>query len=210
MNIYGLLIGSATFVCLLVGEKIVRRENLNPNTYWGCGLSGLLGGVIGARLYHVIDYWGYYSRDLLEILKVYNGGLGIFGAIAGGILSIAIYLKYKREPILKWLDLASILLPLGQSIGRWGNYFNNEVLGTPTNLPWKMAVASRYRPPEMGGISYYHPLFLYESILDFGLFLLLVHLYKSRKLKLGSGKLLILYLCLYALIRTVLQPMRLQ
>lgn len=164
---YGLLIAVAILFSSLLAEHIAKSQKMNIDVFWGALFWSIIFGVFGARVYHVIHLRNLYT--LLSALQIWRGGLGIYGALIGGFIATILYLLYKREPILKWLDIACIVLPLGQAIGRFGNYFNRELYGSVTNLPWKIYGA-------------YHPLFLYESVLNFLLFLFLWTLY-SRIIK---------------------------
>lgn len=125
---YGLIIFGATVVCLLFAENLAKRRNLDVSIFWECSFWTLLFGIIGARLYHVIDFRNLYSQNPVSILFIWNGGLGIFGALILGVLTAAIFLSRKKQPVLKWLDIFALVLPLGQAIGRWGNYFNSELM----------------------------------------------------------------------------------
>ncbi len=147
---YGLIIVFAILVAALYAEKIAKKQSKNTNILWGALFIGLIFGVIGARLFHVLDLWPYYLQHPTNILKVWYGGLGIFGGILFGGLAGACYLKLKHEPLLPWFDIAALALPLGQALGRFANYANDELL----------------------------PFALYESALDFALFLILNLVYK--------------------------------
>jgi len=175
INLYGFFIALGILVGAFVVEKINNKFSILNSEFsildtlpWL-----LIPGIIGARLYHVFDYWQYYSKNSLEILFIWHGGLGIFGGILGGIVGLWIFLKINnknvkiRDIFLPFLDLGVIGLSIGQVIGRWGNYFNQELYGLPTNLPWAIYIRPENRlagfDPPAGG-SHFHPLFLYESI----------------------------------------------
>jgi phosphatidylglycerol:prolipoprotein diacylglycerol transferase len=178
---------------------------------WGVCFWTVLFGILGARFYHVIDFWTYYKTNLLEIFKIWNGGLGIWGGIFGGTLGAYVYLKIRNQKIISWLDNISISIPLGQAIGRWGNFFNKEILGLPTKLPWGMFVEPKDRPSNFSTFPTFHPLFLYESILCFLLFTIMISLYKKYKEKyLGKGFFVASYLFGYSLIRFSLDFLRLE
>ncbi len=125
---YGLLITLGIFLSFLVAEQVVKEKGLTAQHLWGSAFWIIVMGVLGARLYHVIDYANYYIQHPLMIFAIWNGGLSIFGAILGGLLGIVVYFRDKKQEIYRWLDVGGIVLPLGQAIGRWGNYFNNELL----------------------------------------------------------------------------------
>ena len=123
INPYGILISIAIFISIKTAEGIIEKKD--EDTLWGLSLWAIIFGIIGARLYHVLDYLDFYIKNPVEILFLWNGGLGIFGAVLGGIGGGVIYLKVKGKKILPWLDIISVVTPLGQATGRWGNFFNN-------------------------------------------------------------------------------------
>ncbi|MEZ4515473.1 MAG: prolipoprotein diacylglyceryl transferase [Chloroflexota bacterium] len=147
----------------------------NPDHVWNALILILILGVIGARLYHVLtpspsmQAVGIYTaldyfRNPNQLLNIRNGGLGIFGAILGGLLGLLIYARRNHLSMLGWSDLAVVGLALGHAIGRWGNFFNQELYGRPTSVPWAITIDPVYRLPGYGSFSTFHPAFLYESI----------------------------------------------
>ena len=169
---------------------------------------GLISGVLGARIYHVISMWNYYINTPLEMVKVWHGGLSFFGAFLGAAVGIYIYSRWKGIPLLAYIDIVAFTLPLSQSIGRIGNYINNELFGTPTTLPWKIYIPSNARPDIYKQNEYFHPLFAYEIIFNLILFGILNLLIKEDKIKIGTGKALGYYLIGYSLIRYFLEFLR--
>jgi len=179
----------------------------------------LIGGIIGARLWHVFtpsasnQAMGVttenYLRNPIEILKIWKGGLGIAGGVIGGALTLIIYCRAKKLNFLEWADYIAPGLLVGQAVGRWGNFVNQEVYGRPTDLPWAITIDPPYRIQGFEQVAKYHPLFLYESILTLlsaGLLLLINR--KWRK-KLFTGDLFFLYLVLYPTFRFFLEFLRL-
>lgn len=212
-NLYGILISFSILLCILVAKSLINKSNeenykVKEDILWGVSLWAIIGGIIGARIYHVLSTLPYYFLNPLNIFALWNGGLGIWGAVAGGYIGIVIYLRKNKENILSWLDLLSIVLPLGQAIGRWGNFSNNEIFGTPTNLPWGIYVPLNNRPKEYLSFTKFHPLFIYESILNFILFTTLYLLYKKYKGTTPKGTFLSLYLGGYSIIRFFLEYLR--
>jgi phosphatidylglycerol:prolipoprotein diacylglycerol transferase len=206
VNLYGILISFSILLCILVAKSLTPKSD--EESLWGISLWAIIGGIIGARIYHVLSSLPYYIQNPLNIFSLWNGGLGIWGAIAGGCIGVLIYLRNNKENILSWLDILSVILPLGQAIGRWGNFFNNEIFGTPTNLPWGLYVPLNNRPKEYLPFTKFHPLFLYESALNFILFITLYLLYKKHKDNVTQGTFLSLYLGGYSLIRFFLEYLR--
>lgn len=205
-NPYGLVISIAIFLSILFAKKLIQKDN--EDTLWGVALTAIVFGIAGARIYHVIDYLDFYLRYPVEIIKMWNGGLGIWGALIGGFVGIFFYLKKKNKKILPWLDIVSVVTPLGQAIGRWGNFFNLEIFGLPTNLPWGMYIKQDERPIQYYDQNKFHPLFLYESILNTILFVFLFKMYKKHSQRLPHGIFLFLYLGSYSIIRFLLEYLR--
>jgi phosphatidylglycerol---prolipoprotein diacylglyceryl transferase len=206
---YGLIIGMAIAVGWWLFDVIGAKSGLSESLRRRLVMAGVAGGVIGARLYHVIDYWSYYSAQPGEILMVWQGGLGIWGAILGGLVGVGVVLVKKRELWGKTLDAVAVGLPLAQAIGRWGNWVNGELFGKPTNLPWGLFVPMENRPAGLEQATHFQPLFLYESLLSLFLFGCLWRLWKSGRL-LGSGRIFGTYLIGYGLIRLLLEPLRIE
>lgn len=167
----------------------------------------MIAGLIGARLYYVLFNWGYYSSWPLKILAVWEGGLAIHGGLLAGGLTAVIYSIRKKLPVLTYLDIMAPSAPLGQAIGRWGNFFNQEAFGTPTDLPWKLYIEPYHRPPDLATFEYFHPTFLYESLWNFLVFSLLYFLLR-RRLQRMPGALLLCYIALYSVGRFFVEGLR--
>lgn len=155
--------------------------------------------IICARAYYVIFKWDYYSNNPAQILNFRNGGIAIYGALIGAIITIIIFCKTKKVNILDLLDYLAPIIPLCQAIGRWGNYINVEAYGTETNGFIRMKIL------ENGVTKFVHPTFLYESFGNLLLFIVLVYLCKKRKF---SGEIACVYLTGYAIIRFFVEGLR--
>lgn len=180
---YGIFIVAGILAALLVALKIAELYKIDKNLIIDSSFILIIGGIIGARLYHVILELPFYLNDPIAIFKVWQGGLAIHGAIFAGIFLVW-YLARKNK-INFWL-FASLFLPglaLAQAIGRWGNYFNQELFGRPTNLPWGVPIEPANRIIEYYNSQYFHPVFLYESLGNFLIFLILFasHYYFYKK-----------------------------
>lgn len=166
----------------------------------------IISGFLGARLYHVLSSIGYYSQHPIDVLKVWNGGLSIYGAVFGGLIAVwffATSYKLQATSLFDWLTPSVIL---GQIIGRFGNLFNYEAFGYPTNLPWKMFVPEMFRPLQYVQAAFFHPWFLYEALGNLIVLILLLTLEKRRKL--FPGALFFFYLLLYNSLRLALEFLR--
>lgn len=206
---YGIILAIAitigSFVADNIGEKFF---NLKKETMIDIAPYLIVFGVIGARLYYCFLNHDFYLRFPTEILAIRHGGISIHGAILGGLIGLIIYAKRHKISALKLCDATSIGLALAQAIGRWGNFFNSEAFGTPTNLPWKLYIAPKYRPIPYTDYEFFHPTFLYESILDFILFIILYYIAKNYKNK-KDGNIAFIYLILYSIIRIFVESFRL-
>ena len=192
----------------------------NPDHVWNGIIWALIFGLIGARLYHVltpspsmaargIESALDYLRSPYQLINIRSGGLGIYGGIAGGALGLFLYSRRARIPGLGWADLAVVGLALGQAIGRWGNFFNQELYGRPTNLPWAIKIDPQYRLADYAQFERFHPAFLYESLWSFLSFLLLYYLTRYYDKEMLPGEMTALYLILYAIGRSLLELARL-
>ncbi len=206
VNWYGIIIAIAALAGFFLASREAKRRGEDPEHTFTMALLLVPMAFIGARLYHVIDLWDFYSQN--PVLIFGGAGLGIFGAIAGGVTGLIIYTTWKKLSILRWLDIAAPGLILGQAIGRWGNFFNQELYGYPTDLPWAISIDPAHRLPGYEAFSHFHPMFLYESLLNFlGCFLLL---FLARKLgkRLLDGDIISLYVIYYGLVRFALEGLK--
>lgn len=202
----------------LASREASRRE-MDVNFLWDSLIWLVIFGVIGARLWHILTpspslvaqgiTTRYYFTHPLAALNLRSGGLGIPGAVIGGIAAFYVYSRRKDQPFLQWLDIIVPALPLGQAIGRWGNYVNQELYGAPSNLPWAITIATENRLPEFADISSYHPIFLYESIWSLAAVALLLWLARRFREELLPGDLFLVYLITYPVIRILLEFLRL-
>jgi phosphatidylglycerol---prolipoprotein diacylglyceryl transferase len=150
-----------------------------------------------------------YLTNPLDILKVWEGGLGIPGAVIGGGIALYIYCRRRKLNFLLWADIAAPALALGQAIGRWGNFVNQEVYGRPTTLPWAVHIDPAFRYPGYENIETYHPLFLYESLWNLGLMALLLWIGRRYDKWLKDGDIFLIYLIGYPIGRFLLEFLRL-
>jgi phosphatidylglycerol:prolipoprotein diacylglycerol transferase len=212
---YGLMVMLGLAATYLVVEREARRRKLDPGFLVNLMIVVTVAGLIGARLYHVIDEWDRFSDNLLAIVLPPYDGLGVFGAFVTGSAAAVAYGIWKRQPILPWADAIAPGLFVMQGIGRWGNFFNQELYGPPTTLPWGIPIdcARRYAVwacPPLGDTpaeTLFQPLFLYESVsAAIGAVVLLVLARRARWLR--PGDLLLMFLAWYGAVRFVVEPLR--
>jgi len=197
---YSLMIVTAIAVGTLVALKETRRKGISDDEVFSALTWCIIGGIIGARLLHVIDKLEYYLRNPLMILAFQEGGLAIIGAIGGGLITLLIYSRFHPLPIREFVDAAAVGVILGQAIGRVGCMINGDVVGTPTNLPWGVAYTHpNSLTPELGVPL--HPAAGYELIWDLLVFGML---WPIRKRKMADGTVFFLYAALYSLGRFVI------
>jgi phosphatidylglycerol:prolipoprotein diacylglycerol transferase len=212
---YGILITTGILLGAWVVSREVQRRGMNPDHVWNALMLCVFLGVIGARLYHVLtpspsmgDPW-YYFHHPVEIFYITRGGLGIYGAIVGGVLGVVIYARrFKLDP-WAWLDLGAPGLALGQFVGRWGNFINQELYGRPTDVPWGIYIEPHNRLPGYKQYERFHPTFLYESLWNLGTFALLYFLLRRKGEKLLKGEIVGLYAILYSTGRIIMEFVRL-
>ena len=192
---YGILISLGMVLAVVISYKRAPRHNIEPDKILDFVLICIPLGIIGARLYYVVFNWDYYAGDLMKIINIRSGGLAIHGGLIFGLgAAVILCLIWKYKP-LNVLDLVIPTVALAQSIGRWGNYFNSEAHGGPTDLPWAVMI---------DGVPC-HPTFLYESIWCFLLFVFLLWLDNRRRFE---GQIFLLYGILYSVERFFVEALR--
>lgn len=195
---YGIIIATAIMVALWLAMRQSKKFNIKEDDLIDMFLVALPVSIIFARLFFVVFTWNNYKNDLLGIFRIWEGGLAIYGAIIGALLSVYFFSRKKKIDMLDLCDFACVYLPLAQSIGRWGNFANQELYGTVTTLPWGMTGSIIGDDPV-------HPTFLYESMLNLIVFAVLLKLRKNKKVK---GSVLAVYLMLYSLVRFMMEFLR--
>ncbi len=214
---YGLIIVFGILAAAWVAAWMARRDHKNPDHVWNGVILVVFLGVVFARAWHVLfpsvhaarDRAWYLSHffDLNEgPLVIWSGGLSIFGAVLGGALGVAIYAYRNKLDTVSWLDIGAVVVPLGQAIGRWGNYVNEELYGSPTTLPWGIRVSNP--PPPYSPDTRFHPIFLYESLWNLLTFAVLLGVWLRYRNRLKKGDVLLMYLVLYPLARFLLEYLR--
>ncbi|MBE3557201.1 MAG: prolipoprotein diacylglyceryl transferase [Firmicutes bacterium] len=203
---YGLLIGLSIIPGWFLAEAAGKRAGLNPDALFNVLIMALPAGIIGARLGFVIQNLAYFTQHPGEIMALWTGGLSIHGGLVLGLGVVVAYALITKTNFFRITDVVMPSILLGQAIGRWGNFFNEELYGYPTDLPWKMYIAPEHRLPGFEQYSFFHPTFLYESILDLIGFAFL-YWYRGRR-ETRPGDVLWLYLILYSIIRFIVEIFR--
>jgi phosphatidylglycerol:prolipoprotein diacylglycerol transferase len=193
---YGIILSFAVIVGLVLAIFEAKRVNFNPEDVVDLVIWALPISILGARFYYVFFNWGFYQRNPGEILAIWHGGLAIHGAVISALITTWVFVKYRQLNFWKTVDIFAPGLILGQAIGRWGNFINQEAYGYETDLPWAMYIDGAYR----------HPTFLYESLWNFSVFLFLLWL--RKKPKLVSGDIFLAYSGLYSLGRFFIEGLR--
>ena len=215
--LYGVIIAVGVLLAFMVISKVAKRDGQNPDDFYDMGIYTLIFGIIGARIYYVIFAWEYYKDDLLSVFNIRQGGLAIYGGVIAGVATVIIWSKIKKKNMFEMLDTAFHGVLVGQIMGRWGNFTNREVFGGYTDSLFAMripieAVRSRDLTQELyanipAGANYIqvHPTFLYESVCN--LILLIIMLIYGKK-KAFKGECTLLYLGGYGIIRFVIEGIR--
>ena len=228
IRFYGLLIVGGLILAASIAAWMAKRDGRDPDDLWGGLTWALIPGIVGARLWYVffptqatIDR-GFTTAWMLTHpldltngpLAIWTGGLGIFGAVLGGVLGVWLYTRRHKLNFWVWMDIGAVVLPLGQAIGRWGNFINKELYGTPTTLPWGLTIPAANRTGEYTNLLLYpldtrfHPIFLYESIWNALSMVILLFMWLNWRRRFKRGDFLLMYLVSYSTIRFLLELLR--
>jgi len=236
IHLYGIIIVIGAVVAGVLTSVEARRKGDNPEHVWNIVTWCLIAGILGARLYHVlsspqgnaIGFRYYFITNPFETIQIFgasipfptalmiwNGGLGIFGGIAGGVLALAVYTRRNHLSLARWLDNAAAGVILAQAIGRWGNYVNQELYGPPTTLPWGIPIDAEHRLSAYADLSRFpvetarfHPVFLYESLWNLAGCLALLFVARRFSARLKNGDVFCLYLVIYGVGRLLIESLR--
>ena len=206
LRLYGLMVALGVIAGVYVAARLLQRRGLNPE--WAVQVStvGVPLGLIGARAYHVLTDWKSYQGRWVDVVKIWEGGLGIPGGILGAVLGGLIVIRLRRLPLRSLLDAGAVGFPVGQFVGRLGNWFNQELFGRPTDLPWGLEIDREHRPLEYLDAETFHPTFAYEMVWNMLVFGLLWRV--GVRGRLPRGHLIVLYLFSYAAGRLWIEALR--
>ena len=219
LHFYGLIIMVGVIVATVLTDRQAKKRGINTDLVWDLLPWALIGGVIGARLWHILTpspslvaegkTTAFYLTHPLNALAVWEGGLGILGAVVGGALAVYLYARKHDMNFFTWADMISPGLLAAQAIGRWGNFVNQELYGAPTDLPWGLFIDPEKRTPGFQDFTHFHPTFLYESLLNLGAMGILLWVGSRYRDRLKTGDIFLLYLILYPVIRFFMEFLRL-
>ncbi len=228
---YGIIIVVAMLVAAWVAARLAKRDGRDPDHVWGALTWAIIPAIVLARLWFVLfppisvveqgmdlNWFMQHFFDLQNgAIAIWSGGLSIFGAVLGGAGGAYIYVRRNHLPFAPWLDIAGVALPLGQAIGRWANFVNQELYGTVTSLPWGISIDATHRvTPFKSLVDYpvattrFHPLFLYESLWNLLAFVVLANIFLRHRSKLRYGDLFLIYVMQYSFIRFMLEFLRVE
>jgi len=218
---YGILVVAGIMLGACYAAWRAKQDGENPDHVWNGLIIAIILGIVCARLYHVFSEpeggavgWSYYRQHPIEILYIWHGGLGIYGAVLGGVVGVVIYAWRAKLHPLQWLDYGAPGLALGQAIGRWGNFINQELYGPPTNSSWGLIIEAEHRIAPYNDLTAYpldtlfHPTFLYESLWCLLLFIILALIAHKWKDRLVEGDIVMGYVIGYPLGRFFIEYFR--
>lgn len=206
LHLYGLTLAIGVVAAVYLSEARWKRMGHDPKEISAIAVWLILAGIIGARVYHVITDYQLYTDDPLGALEIWNGGLAIWGAVAGGVIAALFLARRHHLDALALFDAAAPGIVLAQGIGRWGNYVNQELFGRPSTLPWAVEIDLAHRPDRYLEFDTFHPTFLYESLWCFVIFAVLI--WADRIPTHRRGQTFALYVALYTGGRFVFENMR--
>ncbi len=207
---YALFIVLGIIVAIILGNKRYEARGGRPGVITDIAVWAVPFGIVGGRLYHVVTDWQIYfgaeGRGFIAALRIWDGGLGIWGAVALGAVGAWIGARRSGVALPPIADAIAPGIALAQAIGRWGNYFNQELFGSPMTLPWGLEISPANRPSGYVDYSTFHPTFLYESLWLVGVALVVI--WADRRFNLGHGRAFALYVLLYTVGRVWIEALR--
>jgi prolipoprotein diacylglyceryl transferase len=206
LHAYGLMLAIGVLVATKVAETRWKRGGHNPAEFSAIVVPVVIAGVIGARIYHLFTGYSWDSGGLIGTVEIWKGGLSIWGAVAGGLIALLVIARRRHLDGLALMDAIAPGVVLAQAIGRWGNYFNQELFGRPTTLPWGLKIDLAHRPAGYTQYATFHPTFLYESL--WCLFVFGTILFVERRRPLKRGQVFALYVAMYSFGRIWFEALR--
>lgn len=183
---YGLSLALGLFAGVLLAQRLAKRSGIASEAIVDLAFVATLSAIVGARVVHVLNDWTYYGAHLGEIPQFWQGGLAFHGVLLGGLLATWLFVRKRKIPLFRLLDVLFPALALGQVLGRWGNWFNQELYGTPTNIAWSIPIDPAHRLAGYEAFTRFHPLFAYELLGNAVILGLLLLLWRWRGRRLGD------------------------
>jgi prolipoprotein diacylglyceryl transferase len=206
LHAYGLMLAIGVVVATIVAEKRWVNSGHDQKEFSAIVVPVVIAGVIGARVYHLFTGYKWSENGVIGTVEIWKGGLSIWGAVAGGAIAVFIISRKRHIDTLALMDAIAPGLVLAQAIGRWGNYFNQELFGRPTSLPWGLEIDKAHRPVGYEQFTTFHPTFLYESLWCLIVFGILI--WSEKRFASKRGQVFALYIALYTLGRTFFEWLR--
>ena len=206
LHAYGLMLALGVLAAASIAQRRWAKQGNDPQEIGALAVPVVIGGVIGARLYHLFTGYNWTQGGLLGTVQVWRGGLSIWGAVVGGLVVLVVIARRRHLDLLGLMDAIGPAVVIGQAIGRFGNYFNQELFGRPTTLPWGLQIDVAHRPAGFTQYATFHPTFLYESLWCLLVFGAIVS--AERFVGLRKGQAFAMYVSLYTLGRTWFEALR--
>jgi prolipoprotein diacylglyceryl transferase len=207
LHFYGLLIGIGVILAVSITLNRYSRDADERNTIERILVRAVIVGFIGARLAYVSTHLDRFEGEWWKVIAIWEGGLALFGGLTAGTLTAVWMIRRHNGDAWRLLDAAAVGIPVAQAIGRWGNYFNQELFGTPSDLPWAVEIAQRFRPEAFLDSPTFHPTFLYESLWNLAVVVPAL-LWVERRFRLPPGGLFFIYAGMYGVGRFALELIR--
>jgi len=206
LHAYGLMLAIGVLVAVKVAETRWVRTGREAKEFGGIVIPVVIAGVVGARIYHLFTGYKWSESGLVGTVEIWKGGLSIWGAVAGGAIAVVVLARRRHLDTMLLVDCIAPGVVLAQAIGRWGNYFNQELFGRPTRLPWALQIDLAHRPPGYERFATFHPTFLYESLWCLLVFATL--LIVEKRFPIRRGQVFALYVAMYTFGRVWFEALR--
>ena len=206
LHAYGLMLAIGVLAAVKVAETRWVRTGRDAKDFNAIVIPVVIAGVVGARIYHLFTGYNWSAGGIVGTVEIWKGGLSIWGAVGAGAIAVVVLARRRHLDALLLMDVIAPGVVLAQAVGRWGNYFNQELFGRPTRLPWGLEIDLAHRPPGFTQYATFHPTFLYESLWCLIVFGTL--LYVERSFRLKQGQVFALYIAMYTFGRTWFESLR--
>ena len=206
LHMYGLMLAIGVLVAAWISEKRWEAAGHDPKEIGQIAVPVIIGGVIGARVYHLFTGYKWSQGGIVGTVEIWKGGLSIWGAVLGGAIAVLVMARRHKLDVLALMDAIAPGVVVAQAIGRWGNYFNQELFGRPTTLPWALKIDPAHRPVGYEKYATFHPTFLYESLWCLLVFGILI--WSEKHFRFKRGQTFALYIALYTFGRVWFEALR--